>query len=263
MDLSTQSDESENILRKYYSERASSGSCAPNIGYLKQCLKEMLAIRSNVTKYIVIDALDVMSTHGNSSPREKTLELMSWLIGLGIPGLRICITSRPEDDIGQVLRSLASHQVVLDEEQEHREDIAHFIRSTVETSKWSMRGWRDTAKQEVISVLSEKADGMFQYVSCQLGILSDSPFLEIEPTLRSLPTALHATYESTLERISEDKWKHAHRLFQCLLFSTRPLSVEELAEVLAINFDEEIPTYHNDRRPTSRRARSYPLALEV
>ena len=39
--------------------------------------------------------------------------------------------------------------------------------------------------------------------------------------------------------IPEEKWKHAHRLFQCLIVSFRPLRVEELAEVLAIRFDSE------------------------
>jgi hypothetical protein len=39
--------------------------------------------------------------------------------------------------------------------------------------------------------------------------------------------------------IPEEKWKHAHRLFQCLIVSFRPLCVEELAEVLAIRSDSE------------------------
>ncbi|KAI0272342.1 hypothetical protein BC834DRAFT_343531 [Gloeopeniophorella convolvens] len=124
IDLSTQSDESENILRKLHS-KYKDGSRTPNSADLTQCLEEMLTIRPDATKYIVVDALDVMPTSdGEPSSREKTMELMSWLLGLGIPGLRICVTSRPEDDIGQVLTPLASHQVVLDEEGEHREDIA-------------------------------------------------------------------------------------------------------------------------------------------
>ncbi|KAI0264851.1 hypothetical protein BC834DRAFT_843821 [Gloeopeniophorella convolvens] len=62
----------------------------------------------------------------------------------------------------------------------------------------------------------------------------------IRPTLKSLPITLHATYEATLEWISEEKWDHAHRLFQFLSFSARPLRVEELAEVLAVisEYDE-------------------------
>ncbi len=45
------------------------------------------------------------------------------------------------------------------------------------------------------------------------------------------------TYEQTLLRIDEEKRQFAHRLFQCLAVSVRPLRVEELAEILAIRFD--------------------------
>jgi len=40
-----------------------------------------------------------------------------------------------------------------------------------------------------------------------------------------------------LLEIPEEKWKHAHRLLQCLALSSRPLRVEELGEVLSIQFD--------------------------
>jgi len=40
-----------------------------------------------------------------------------------------------------------------------------------------------------------------------------------------------------LSEIPEEKWKHAHRLLQCLAVSSRPLRVEELAEILSIQFD--------------------------
>jgi ankyrin repeat protein len=50
---------------------------------------------------------------------------------------------------------------------------------------------------------------------------------------------LDETYERTLEEISKEKTKHAHRLFQCLVAAIRPLCVEELAEVFAIEFDQD------------------------
>ena len=55
-----------------------------------------------------------------------------------------------------------------------------------------------------------------------------------------LPKTLDATYERTLLGIDEEKWQFAHRLFQCLSVSIRPLRVEELAEILAVRFDEEV-----------------------
>jgi len=59
----------------------------------------------------------------------------------------------------------------------------------------------------------------------------------IRQTLDELPTSLDETYERALQRIPREKQQHAHRLFQCLVAAIRPLHVEELAEILSIDFD--------------------------
>ena len=46
------------------------------------------------------------------------------------------------------------------------------------------------------------------------------------------------TYERTLQEIPKDKKDHAYRLFQCLVAAIRPLHVEELAELFAIEIDQ-------------------------
>ena len=63
-------------------------------------------------------------------------------------------------------------------------------------------------------------------------------------TLDTLPESLDDTYERILREIKKPNKDHALRLLQCLVVATRPLRVEELAEVLAVNFDVEdgIPT---------------------
>jgi len=54
--------------------------------------------------------------------------------------------------------------------------------------------------------------------------------------LNELPETLDDTYERALLEIPKEKWHHAHRLFQCLVAAIRPLRVEELAEIFAIEF---------------------------
>ena len=80
----------------------------------------------------------------------------------------------------------------------------------------------------------------FRWVYCQLENLRRCFPSSIRGTLRGLPKTLDATYEHTLLGIDEEKWHFAHRLFQCLSVSVRPLRVEELAEILAIRFDGEV-----------------------
>ena len=54
--------------------------------------------------------------------------------------------------------------------------------------------------------------------------------------LEELPETLDETYERILRGINKANRDHAHRLLQCLTVAVRPLRVEELAEVLAIDF---------------------------
>lgn len=55
--------------------------------------------------------------------------------------------------------------------------------------------------------------------------------------LAELPETLDETYERILRNIHKTNQVHARRLLQCLTVAKRPLAVDELAEVLAIDFD--------------------------
>ena len=61
----------------------------------------------------------------------------------------------------------------------------------------------------------------------------------IRKALNELPATLYDTYERALERIPNEKRQHAHRLFLCLIGALRPLRAEELAELFAIDFEQD------------------------
>ncbi|KAF8496242.1 hypothetical protein F5888DRAFT_1635180 [Russula emetica] len=101
---------------------------------------------------------------------------------------------------------------------------------------------READKELVINTLSEKADGMFRWVFCQLETPRPCLPSSVRGILAELPQSLDATkFPSQI---------HAHRLLQCLTAAVRPLAVEELAEVLAIDFDVAggIPKLNRDFR---------------
>jgi len=58
----------------------------------------------------------------------------------------------------------------------------------------------------------------------------------IRKALNELPITLDDTYERMLQGIPKEKFEHASRLFQCMVVAVRPLRVEELAEIFAIDF---------------------------
>jgi ankyrin repeat protein len=68
----------------------------------------------------------------------------------------------------------------------------------------------------------------------------------IRQTLDQLPESLDDTYLRVLGQIPQSNQAHAHHMLQCLVVAVRPLRVEELAEMLAFEFDAApggIPKY--------------------
>ena len=78
----------------------------------------------------------------------------------------------------------------------------------------------------------------FRWAFCQLEILRDCLPPSVRRTLDELPESLDETYERILKEIKRPNRDHARRLLQCLVVAVRPLRVEELAEVLAVDFDD-------------------------
>ena len=73
---------------------------------------------------------------------------------------------------------------------------------------------------------------------CQLEALRHCLPPSVRRTLDELPESLDETYERVLKEIKKPNRDHARRLLQCLVAAIRPLDVKELAEVLAVDFDD-------------------------
>ena len=87
---------------------------------------------------------------------------------------------------------------------------------------------------------------------CQLEALRHCLPPSLRRTLEGLPETLDETYARVLRDINMANREHALHLLQCLTVALRPLRVEELAEVLAIDFDTSsnrgIPQLHPNLR---------------
>jgi ankyrin repeat protein len=75
----------------------------------------------------------------------------------------------------------------------------------------------------------------FRWVFCQLEVLRYCFPSNLRHILEELPKSLDDTYKRILREINNVNKAHAYRLLQCLTVATRPLQVEELAEVLAFD----------------------------
>jgi hypothetical protein len=161
MQLSAHSDPCCDILLELYSAH-DKGNNQPSDSILAEYLKKMITLPDQGPTYLILDALDECpNTSGIPSPRERVLQLLKEIVDLSPPNLHICVTSRPEIEIRNVLEALTSCRVSLHDQSGQKEDIADYVRSIVYSDmEQIMRRWRAEDKELVIKTLSERADGM-------------------------------------------------------------------------------------------------------
>jgi hypothetical protein len=157
--LSARSDPCHDILSQLYSAH-DHGEKQPSDRAMVECLKKMLILNTQGPTYIILDALDECpKTSTIPPPREEVLDFVEDLVGLQLPNLHLCVTSRPEPDIQAVLEPLTARPVSLHDESGQQEDIANYIASIVGSDRRTRR-WRKEDRDLVIKTLTEKADGM-------------------------------------------------------------------------------------------------------
>jgi hypothetical protein len=157
--LSARSDPYHDIVFRLYLAH-DSGAQAPGEDDLMKCLKEMVKLSGQPPLYLIIDALDECpNSPGMPPPREQVLDIMKELIGLSLPNLHVCVTSRPEIDIRNALEPLASRRVSLHDQKGQQRDIVDYVTFVVNSNNL-MRKWRDEDKRLVIETLSKRANGM-------------------------------------------------------------------------------------------------------
>ena len=86
-------------------------------------------------------------------------------------------------------------------------------------------------------------------MDCQVVHICDCFPARIRRALAELPETLDETYERTLRGINKANWEFAHRMFQFVSVASRPLHTEELADLLAFDFEVgSIPEFYKDWR---------------
>jgi hypothetical protein len=157
--LCAMSDLCHGVLYDLYSKH-NVGLRLPDDDSLTQCLKNMLELPGLPPICIVIDALDECpETSGAPSPRELVLDLIVDIVESRLSNLRICVMSRPEADIQEVLGPLVSYSVSLHDEDGQKQDIIDYVNSAVRSDR-KMQKWKAQDRQLVIDALTQRADGM-------------------------------------------------------------------------------------------------------
>jgi hypothetical protein len=157
--LCNHSDPYSTILYEFYSAH-DDGLRQASDNALIGCLEDILKHPGQAPVYIIIDGLDECpNTFGMPTDREKVLTFVKELVDLHLGNLHVCMTSRPEVDITNMLDPLNFCTVILHEERGQMQDIVNYVNSVVNTDL-TMRRWRTEDKEVLIKVLTTKAQGM-------------------------------------------------------------------------------------------------------
>ncbi|KAJ5937328.1 Pfs NACHT and ankyrin domain protein [Penicillium verhagenii] len=199
------------------------GSCKPTTRSLFKVFSKMLSHAKQV--HTVIDALDEC---------KLTKYLLLWIQSLMLehPRLRLLVISRKEEEIESGLQHFETIFPILPElvDVDIRAYVYQRLRGVNGFERWSSHS------DLIVSRLMQNAHGVFRWVECQLDALQsciDVDFLE--KWLQDLPATLEETYGRILANVTERHRPYVVRILQFLTYSTRPLVLDEAAEIMAID----------------------------
>jgi hypothetical protein len=235
--LAARSDTRRKVLHDLYSSH-SDGAREATEEALLESLKDMLKLTTQGPTFLFVDGLN--EALPAAQPQCDATKVIEELVALGPPDLRIFATSRsivdPDIEEPLTLESLASHTVCLHETQGHLDDIRFWIDWCIKENK-RMKRWRYEDKVDTVETLSKKGAGSWHWVASQIKILPDCLPATVQRVLERMSPRFHITYGRIMQRIPNENWEHSHRMFQFLAVCVRPLLVDELSEILTIDYD--------------------------
>ncbi|RDL34761.1 uncharacterized protein BP5553_07889 [Venustampulla echinocandica] len=232
-------------VREEY-ERSNSGQHIPNRKSLLLMLQEVMAGLDSV--YLVLDALDECPKSDDS--RCSLLDCIHDIFGWELAQLHILATSRSEVDISEsfdsFLHQSGRFQAISVQGIHVERDIKKYLGHRLEAG--AFRTWKPPLKRDIETKLASQADGMFRLVALQLDALSK---LKTESRIRTaiaqLPKTLDTFYDRILLDIDEEYQEHAFRALQFIALASRPLSLDELAEAMVVQPENEPCLVEEDR----------------
>ncbi|MCJ1432343.1 hypothetical protein MMC27_001699 [Xylographa pallens] len=223
----------------------------PNEATLCKLLKSISRKFDEVT--IVIDGLDECGSAAETFEvdRPQFVLTLATLHNATFHNIRLLILSRDEVDIRAGLRDFPSISIAAKLED---------LRRYVDTMSSKLKVKDQVLRHEMIETLANGAEGMFEWVRCQIDYLGLLPTdRERRKALKKLPPTLPAIYIRLLEyldsRFPPVTQVYIRRTLTWLTVATAPLSMPELAE--AISIDENSGTFDREAIPDEAAVRQW------
>nr|OQO23823.1 hypothetical protein B0A51_08145 [Rachicladosporium sp. CCFEE 5018] len=203
----------------------------PGSDELQKILYSSIAAYNKV--YVHLDALDECPE--GDGVRQNVLDSVEKLLEQ-LPNGRILVTSRDVPDVRSLMQDTGADPMPIIARTVDA-DIHKYI-STHMSRDRKLSHLDATAKALIEETLSERADGMFRWVYCQLQQLKQSKCTRpssLRAALFALPKDLDETYQRMLDNINRADRSNALTLLRWLAYAQSPLSLLELAEASIID----------------------------
>ncbi|KAJ6572396.1 ankyrin repeat-containing domain protein, partial [Mycena vulgaris] len=228
------------ILKGFWKPHASGADRPSNQALLGILRKILQGFTTPV--YIVLDALD------ESSETEIVLDAITKIRDENISNVHLFLTSRTEITHGSGLFSLQT--AVHLEGSGVAKDIESYVDYIIATDK-AFRSWSYDVKNKIREGLVNSADPMFRLVALQLDQLRRCHYeSDVDPALSTMPATMNGIYDRILAKSHSDLPMLAmvNRTLSWLIFSMRPMTLEEIIDALAVDFNESPLRFNPKKR---------------
>ncbi|PPJ55408.1 hypothetical protein CBER1_02774 [Cercospora berteroae] len=195
--------------------------------------------------FLLLDALDEASEDDDN--RHVVLEWLGHVLDEAAH-VKILATSRELPDIRDRMIELDARRMPIPSSSVN-EDIRRYTVAQLAANR-RLSGLNQATQQLIEDTITAKADGMFRWAFCQLQELkrlkSTKPS-NVEKALKDLPKTLDETYERMLTMIPDESRSDAVAMLRLLAFSRKPPSLNELAEITIIDWEEDGHVNTEDR----------------
>ncbi|KAH7411657.1 hypothetical protein DE146DRAFT_732098 [Phaeosphaeria sp. MPI-PUGE-AT-0046c] len=206
----------------------------PSIETLLKLSQQLISEFSRV--YLVLDALD------ECSQRAELMQVLTTMSLWRPQNTHMLVTSRLERDIEVSIMKFSegNTRVILDSAVVD-EDIRQYVRQRLADDQ-ALKKWHGDPdlRQEIENTLIQGSQGMFRWAVCQLDTLGKCRTrARLRASLTALPPTLEKTYDRVLCNINEEDSLYSIRILRWLSFANRPLTVDEIAEAVAVDPDRD------------------------
>jgi len=129
----------------------------PGIPFLVESVHKIISCLGET--YVIVDALDECSSFGVNSERDQIHCFLADTMHIASQNVHVCVTSRLDADIKDIIEPLATHCIPLDSDSKQAVDIITYTHSIL-SSDLAFKRWKPEVRTMVIDSLTTKAQGM-------------------------------------------------------------------------------------------------------